>query len=198
LTAEKRTLRAMQAVVAGVPLVSSAWITSCGESNQVVLPDSSMFVRTLPTKSARDDQIMDFGVSAVAAAIRSSGLQLATLHFKVLNDVSVCLCGHFKAAILELLQKAGAEVLTAPETVAKLSADGDTKVVLLCSDDDCDYCEIFVSIKSQGRIDESQVLVVNANWLFDSISCGSVLTAGCYEPKGKQAKELWALTMDTN
>jgi hypothetical protein len=183
----------MQAAMAGVPLVSSAWIASCGESNHFVLPDSSMFVRTLPTKTTREDQIMDFGVSAIAAAIRSLGLQVATLQFKVLNDVSVYLWGRFETTITKLLLEAGAEILTASKIVAKLSADGDPKVVLLCSDNDC---KIPVKVKSQVKMHKSQVQVVNANWLFDSISCGSVLAAGWYEPKGKQAKELWALAMD--
>jgi hypothetical protein len=190
LAAGKRTLIAMQAAMAGIPLVSSAWITSCGESNQVVLPDSSMFVRTLPTKTIREDQIMDFGVSAIAAAIRLSRLQVATPHFKVLDDVSVYLCGRFDTTITKLLREAGAVVLPEPKTVLKLFADGDQKVVLLCSDNDC---KIPARVERQVIIHKSQVQVVNANWLFDSISCGSVLEAGWYEPKGKQAKALWAL-----
>jgi hypothetical protein len=196
LVAGKRTLKAMQATMAGVPLVSPAWITSCGEPNQSVLPNSSMFVRTLPTKITREDQIMDFGVSAIAAAIRSSRVQVASFQFKILNDVSVYLCGSFETTIAKLLREAGAEVLTASATVAaKLSADGNPKVVLLCSDKGC---KIPGSVESQVKIHKSQVQVVNADWLFDSISCGSVLTAGAYEPKGKEAKALWALTMDAN
>jgi hypothetical protein len=197
LVAGKRTLKAMQAGMAGVPLVSPAWITSCVESShQFVLPDSSMFVRTLPTKTTREEQIMAFGVSAIAAAIRSSRVQAATFHFQILNDISVFLCGRFETTIAKLLREAGAEVLTASSTVvAKLSADGDPQVVLLCSDKDC---KIPGSVKSQVQIHKSQVRVVNTDWLFDSISCGSVLAAGAYAPKVKQAKELWALTTDAN
>jgi hypothetical protein len=183
----------MQATRAGVPLISPAWITSFGDSNQFVLPDSSMFVRTLPTKTSRGDEIMDFGVSAIAAAIRSSRAQAPTFQFKVLTDISVYLCGRFETTISKLLREAGAEVLTASKAVAKLSADGDQKVVLLCSDNDC---KIPGSVESKVEIHKSQVQVVNVDWLFDSISCGSVLAASAYAPKVKQAKELWAITMD--
>jgi hypothetical protein len=185
LVAAKRTLIVMQAALAGVPLVSPAWVTSCGKSNQFVLPDSSMYVRTLPTKTTRKSLIMDFGVSAIAATIRSSRLQVATFQFKVLNNVSVYLCGRFETTITTLLGEAGAKVLTASKTVAKLSAGGDPKVVLLCSDNDCKIPE---RVESQVKIHKSQVHVVNTDWLFDSISCGSVLTAGAYEPKGKKDK----------
>jgi hypothetical protein len=196
LVAGKRTLKAMQAGMAGVPLVSPAWVTSCVESHQVVLPDSSMFVRTLPTKTTSEEQIINFGVSAIAAAIRSSRVQAATFQFKILNDVSVFLCGRFETTIAKLLKEAGAEVLTASATlVAKLFADGDPKVVLLCSDEDC---KIPVSVKSQVQIHKSQVRVVNRDWLFDSISCGSALAAGAYAPTFKKAKDLWALTTDAN
>jgi hypothetical protein len=60
-------------------------------------------------------------------------VQLATFQF--VNDVSTYLCGRFETTIAKLLREAGAEVLTASATVvAKLSADGDPKVVLVCSD----------------------------------------------------------------
>jgi hypothetical protein len=185
----------MQATMAGVPLVSPAWITSFGDSNQFVLPDSSVFIRTLPAKTTREDQIMEFGVSAIAAVIHSSRVQEATFQFKILTDISVYLCGRFETTISKLLREAGAEVLTVSKTVAKLSADGNPKVVLLCSDNDC---KIPDSVESKVKIHKSQVQVVNVDWLFDSISCGSVLAAGAYEPNVKQAKELWAITMDAN
>jgi hypothetical protein len=191
LIAGMRTLKAMQAAMAGVPLVSPAWITSFRDSNRFVLPERSMFVRTLPSKTTREDQIMDFGVAAIAAAIRSSRVQEATNQFKILTDVSVYLCGRFETTITKLLREAGAEVLTASKTVAKLSADGDPKLILLCSDNDC---KIPDSVESKVKIHKSQVQVVNVDWLFDSISCGSVLAASAYEPN--QAKELWAITMD--
>jgi hypothetical protein len=193
LTAGMRTLKAMQATTAGVPLVSPAWITSFGDSNRFVLPDRSMFIRTLPSKTTREDQIMDFGVAAITATIRSSIVQGASNHFKILTDVSVYLCGRFENTITKLLREAGAEVLTASKTIAKLSTDGDPKVVLLCSDNDC---KIPDSLESKIKIHKSQVQVVNVDWLFDSISCGSVLQAGAYKPNVKQAKELWAITMD--
>jgi hypothetical protein len=193
LIAGMRTLKAMQATTAGVPIVSPAWIASFRDSNRFVLPDKAMFVRTLPTKTKREDQIMDFGVAAIAAAIRSSIVQEATNQFKILANVSVCLCGRFETAITKLLRDVGAEILTTSKTVAKLSADGDPKVVLLCSDKDC---KIPDSMECKVKIHKSQVQVVNVDWLFDSISCGSVLAAGAYKPNVKQAKELWAITMD--
>jgi hypothetical protein len=57
-------------------------------------------------------------------------------------------------------------------------------------------CKIPGNIKSQVQIHKSQVGVVNRDWLFDSISFGSVLAAGAYAPNFKLAKELWALTAD--
>jgi hypothetical protein len=155
-----------------------------------------MFIRTLPTKTTGEEQIMDFGVSAIAAAIRSSRVQVATFQLKVLDDVSVYLCGRFETTIAKLLREAGAKVLTASATVvAKLSADGDPQVVVLCSDKDC---KIPASVKKAVATHKSQVQVVNADWLFDSISCGSALAAFAYAPKDKQAEELWAFTMDAN
>jgi hypothetical protein len=122
-------------------------------------------------------------------------VQEATFQFKILTDISVSVCGRFETTISKLLREAGAVVLTASKTLSKLSADGDPKVVLLCSDNDC---KIPDSVESRVKIHKSQVQVVNVDWLFDSISCGSVLSAGAYEPKAKQAKELWTITMDAN
>jgi hypothetical protein len=192
LVAGLRTLKAMQGAMTGVPLVSPTWITACGKS--FVLPDSTMFVRTLPTKTTGADTT-DFGVAAIAAAIRSSRMQAATLQYKVFNGVSVYLCGRFDKTIAQLMREAGAEVLTTSSTVVSkvrsLSVDGGPKVILLCSDKDC---KIPTSVAKEIRSNKSQVRVVNVDWLFDSIACGSALAAGAYAPKVKQAKELWDFT----
>jgi hypothetical protein len=134
----------------------------------------------------------------LASAIAAFSVRLVECkkqRFSKFSLISQFALRSFRTTISKLLREVGAEVLTASKTAAKLSADGDPKVVLLCSDNDC---KIPDSVESKVKIHKSQVQVVNVDWLFDSISCGSVLAASAYEPKAKQAKELWAITMDAN
>jgi len=197
--ARTRTVKAMQAALAGVPLVSAAWISSCRQAKALTVPSSSMFIRSLPIKTSDSHANSDYGVACVAATIQRSGTNYCPLrgHF-------VHLCGPFsrqkQADISLLLRQSGAEIVSHPSAVLgkvrALSDDGEGKVVLVC--DDSTNSGISSALERDVKLHKRNVLIATSIWLFDSISCGKALSAGAYKPRSRKAKELWEATKDMN
>ena len=209
LTARSRTLKSMRAALAGIPIVSPSYIYACQEADKVLLPQSSMMIRSLPskTKSIESSCASTYGVAALAVrAHESTGDDL------LLSRKAVLLCGSIAPAkrndIQLLLKEAGAELLSNPTVaVTKLKDMIDQPalekrtetVVLLCDDTNCNTSinVIPVGLYKQAKLaaehNRRVLLVVNSSWLFDSISCGSVLGAEEFEPASPKARELWSL-----
>lgn len=195
-------MKAMQALLAGIPLVSPSWILRCLEQKKVVVPESSMYIRTLPTKIANSDSYK-FGVAFLAAAVDYSS-DFSSI-YAPLRNVNVYLNGFScqnESSFGALLRQAGAdEVIVSKHTaLSKLKAlsnnckpkSSSTKMVILCNDSNVKISE---SLELQVRKQRSKVIVVNAQWMFDSVSCGVALDpAAPYTPKDPKAKELWELT----
>ena len=201
LTAERRSMKAMQASVSGIPIVSPLWIAHCLEQKKFLIPEASMYVRTLPTKTAIDKPFSaDFGVSFLAAAREYS--ELYSLSYSPFQNCSIYLLGFSSkdgASFTSLLRDAGADLITNKQSLlAKLkglSTDGLKKIVVLCAAN----VSITDALEREIVNHSDMVAVVNASWLVDSISCGVALnpTAASYEPQGGKAKELWKITRNT-
>jgi hypothetical protein len=183
----------MQAALLGVPIISPTWITACVESKSFVAPESAMYVRTLPTKTT-GALSPNFGVASIAAQLFMAD------NYCVLPNTAVYLNGHFtqkkKDDIAPLLRAAGAIVLTDATTVLNkvksLATDSDTEnVVFLCGESGS---KLSTALEKEVGQNKGRVRVVTADWLFDSISYGSLLGAGLYEPKDKKLQTLWELT----
>jgi hypothetical protein len=188
-------------VLAGIPIVSSAWIKACLSQQQVAMPLDSMWVRSLPMKSQADNgtAVADFGVAKMA--VNQRGGYLFEQH-------TVHLFGHFgipaKADVLRLLREAGATVSSQVSLALSRLEDIDSSnryLILLCDDgctgnSDILYRQMKAALQKQRSIAcKGSALVVKPQWLFDSIVCGSVLPGDAYAPTkaNGQPHELWRL-----
>lgn len=120
-----------------------------------------------------------------------------------LHNMFVVLCGAFpenKRKNLQLLSKeAGAKVLTSPAAAsAKL---GKARVVFVCDDASSGSVIPTTLLKEAQKVvehDSSAVLVVNPNWVFDSITCAKAMPTDSFAPLNAKAKELWELCQTSN
>ena len=190
-TALTRTMKSMQAALAGVPIVSfSAWIAACFSQQQIAMPDS--YIRTLPSLSGNST---DYGVAYVAAAHASR-----QQHFCPLDQWHVWLCGMSSSSsrrkhsdAVSLLRLAGATILTRPSAaLTQLKKKRPSKVAIVC-----DGGPIPRALRQLPKFDDDDgntLLVVNLAWVFDSVSRGLALPADDYCPdKSASAKALWKL-----
>jgi len=202
LVGQCRTLKAMRSAIAGVPLVSSSWIQACRDANKIVLPSDSMWVRSLPLRSSVEENVAasQYGLSKIAAQATYRANQ-------ILRNTTVQLCGAFsrppKADMHILLREAGATLsLQTTSTVAamkNLDATPDRKLVLIC-DDACTAISEAIQRHVKAALQDDnqqqmkhQVLVVNPQWLFDSIVIGKPMSGRAYPPAKKQPLDLWQL-----
>ena len=207
-----RTLKAMRAAACGVPIVNPKWIHSCLEAKQTVAPLSEMYLRTLPSKTTQ----LNEGTEASATISLGVSLQAAHMQLqaqeKIPNRVStlpfantfVLLHGNFekppKTDVQLLLKDAGAVFLkNTAGAVEMLQSDemAGATVVLLCDDGDNSVPSqlrnaVRQSIETQPK---RRVLVVATAWMFDSVTCGTILQPDLYKPRNQQARALWELSI---
>lgn len=207
---ESRTVKAMRCTLAGIPIVSPEWIVAC--QGKVVVPASTMFIRSLPIKSTfpQAQSMTQFGVAAIAAS---------RVRNKVLSQCTVHLCGEFsrppKSDVEMLLREAGATTSQQVSSInAKLKQVGKasdtakdsptTTLVFLFDDNESDEkCgisgalerELKAALERTSASDASppQVCVVGFQWLFDSVVAGTAMPATFYEPRCSAGKGLWSL-----
>ena len=203
-----RTLKAMRGMLAGVPIVNTAWISASLDKGKAVMPSSEMFIRTVPAKKT-DPRINDSLGAALCAARIQQSRTLPQYNLELpLSNAHVLLCGQYnsaegsprKADVLLLLRESGATILqSAGAAMKKLRTIGDnesSKIVLLC--DECqtnEHCGISdglaKEIMAAFERHHKRVLVVSSAWLFDSISCGGMVPSQLFEPRSPRAKGLW-------
>jgi hypothetical protein len=199
-----RSMKAMQACLDGIPMVSAVWLEECRRSgNQFVLPDSSMYIRSLPTKSNVASRA-DFGVAKLAVSWNRSPEKISTQHLRYtpFRSFIVYLCGFScknESDFSALARQGGVkEVITRPlSALAKLKAMKGTeneKYVILCNESNVAISDALEK-EIRNCHTTKHVAVVNSFWLFDSISCAEALPPTSFKPQGcKIAKELWKLT----
>lgn len=207
-TSRTRTLKAMRAMLAGVPIVSTAWISACLGRGKAVVPSLEMYIRTVPAKNTEPNINDSLGASLCAARIQQASTVPQYKLVLPLSHASVLVCGQYntaegsprKADVQVLLRESGATVLpSAGAAIKKLKTIGDndsSKVVLLC--DECqtnERCGISDSLHKEVmealERDHQRVAVVSSAWLFDSISCGGMISSQLFEPRSPRAKSLW-------
>ena len=168
--------------------MSSSWIAMCRDEQQIVMPLNSMLVRSLPIKTTGRQGFQDYAVAKVAA--RQDGTSILENHM-------VHLIGRFdrppKEDLHALLDDSGATVSSQTSSaiacLQKLNSGSDECLVLLCDDGcaslpDSLYRPMKEKILSstKGNMAKS-LLIVNPQWLFDSVVTGSALEGHCYNPK---------------
>jgi hypothetical protein len=189
LTANKRTIKAMQATLAGVPLVSSSWLQLCQDREALVAPSSTMWIRSLPCSST----YTAYGVARHAAHLHDDSTH------RPLAGLAVHYCGTIprqkEADMTLLLREAGATlILNSGSLHSHLtrSASQRSTVVLVCGGS----VKLGGPLEAKIRQASGAVQLVHSSWVFDCISCGQALGPSAYEPveSGSQARELWKLT----
>lgn len=185
----------MRASLAGIPIVSPAWVQLCAERNAPVLPNAEMLAHSLPTKteSIVTSKESDFGVARMAAGVA----QKAPLP---LHQHCVFFCGDFSGSHRKDLQlmarEAGAKVLSSASAVTPQL--GKSSVVLVCHDAPTGNiipASLVKQVQSLLAEDPSSVLVVNSQWIFESITCAKALPANAFAPGNSKAKALWEASL---
>lgn len=215
---KQRTLKAMRAALAGLPIITPKWASHCIEHERIMSPENSMYIQTLPTKERHFMKIQSTDNSVRDCTAHGGVLAFGALHehaaskkeasYSLLEGLSVNLCGGWKKTssktkdILLLLKEGGATVLSSPNDVMKTLSKGTendrSTLVLLCDSPINSICSTFpknLKESIEGAITEKQtnrtILIVNASWIFDCISCARILGAKHYKPEGSLIKSLW-------
>ncbi len=193
--ASRRTLKAIQCALMGIPLVPLAWLEKCQKDQKIAIPKT--YIRTLPTKigTLKACNHAQNGVARLAAA-RFRQPQNRCLIFQ---NVSVYLCGKYssdkKRDLMNLLEKGNATVATTSrDAIAKLDSVmelsrkaliSNEKFVLLVGD-----CGTPIPQRLEKKIftalEEAKaqsIFVVDSNWVSISIASGSMLPAAIFKPK---------------
>lgn len=180
----------MRSALAGVPMVSPEWIKLLASEEKLVFPPASMIVRALPTKTSSESS--NGGVAQLAAA-PAKGLTL-------LQDLAIFLCGSFpsnqRSDMHVLASTAGAKVLKQPsEVLTRLRQQ--KPLVVLCFNGNISPVSIEKELTASLTENHEACLVVNPNWLFDSIACTKAMPPNNFAPpdysKSRKAHELWRL-----
>lgn len=185
-----RTVKAMRSALAGVPMVSPEWIKVLASKEEVIYPPTSMIVRTLPTKTSQTNN--DGGVAQLAAA-PDKGKAL-------LQDFAIYLCGSFpnnqRIDMQALASTAGAKVLKESSQVLHRLRQ-HKPLVVLCFNGNIIPTLLEKDLTSSLTENQDACLVVNPNWLFDSIACAKAMPPNNFPPpdfpKSRKAYELWRL-----
>ena len=185
--AKSRTLKSMQACLAGIPLVSTSWIDECIKTGSVQEPQAFLIQTLRSETSTGKADILSNGILYLAACLHSQP------SFQLLKNYSVLIGGGFtprqlELDVLSLLRQAGAKILT-PASLKAKSKSSDP-IVLICGDNAGSLPESSMRVLSQHK----NLVVGTHHWWFDSLSAGKLLSTEDYEPNDTRAKAIWELT----
>jgi len=178
VVSKTRTSKVMRSALAGIPIVTPAWMNECLKHSRIVSPAEKLFVNTLPMKRAavvsdndkshKDElQLECFGVAKYAAKIQRAQSE-GIIAKGLLHGVGVMMCGSWKMIptpmkkdLKVLLQEAGATSITSASVMsralANIASDGSEfeRVVFLCDDSECNKsCGI-----SEGLLKEVEAAI---------------------------------------
>lgn len=187
----------MRSSLAGIPIVSPAWIHACVGEQKAVLPYEGLCATGLPTKNEilQSTGESHWGIARMAASLRQGGSL-------PLQDSCLALLGNFseqtRKDLQALAKHGGAKVLTKPDVIfARLSRPYSGRLVVVCHDQASGtlfspvlYSELRMALEA----DPSAVGMVNPQWIFDSIACSRELGTRAFGPKHPEAKKLWELS----
>jgi hypothetical protein len=256
IIAERRSMKAMHASLCGIPIVTPLWIHDCLQQNKCIVPESNMYIRTLPTKT--NIVSSNFGVAYLAATIHSTyrpqkSNRLNKQCYVPLQNAAIAYLVGFSSNdetnFSSLLRRSGvSEVVVNQQTaLSKLKTfcsnavahsrntcntktqlpphqqqqQQQNRFVVICYDtknNNLSWSEAFVRTVREfyavvpPPTQQQRIMFVNVQWLFDSVSCGTLLECNAtasivntanqsqqcyfYQPLDSKAKELWEITMD--
>lgn len=200
-----RTMKVMQATLAGIPILCPLWVKTCLSKGEIIAPTGNMSVRTLPRKQNNKNDGCDdrFGVAKYAASFQK-GMRTNTL----LSEVEVLMCGFvegsMKKDIKGLLQAAGATIISSHSDAYRClsdltSSEVDKTFVFLCDDtptnSSCGISEKLHTLVKNicDDSEDANIMAIHFSWLFDCISCATVMPATSYEPIAPLPKAMWRL-----
>ena len=201
IVSKSRTLKIMRSALYGIPILSPRWMSECIKQKRIVPPSGPMCIRTLPRKTATEnDTDASFGVAKCVAAVCRNQ--------KILRNCSVFLCGQWKSTggqntikdLKVLLEDAGATIMKSVAVASKLLANNESSdnLIFLCDDSHLDEdCGVPENLFQAGK--ECKLLtVVHFHWLFDCVSCAKLVPGEAYEPLAPRTKELWRMNCTSN
>ena len=211
-----RTLKVMRCAIAGIPIVTSDWLRSCRDQNMLVTPSGRMCIRTIPIKNGNEHLLSGdnyknvrghtawLGVAKYAARIQKTH-RFSNLF---LSDALALLCGKWqnkskKRDVLTLLGEAGATIIPSVSGMMEKMRDEDRPIILICDDSTADKeCGITDALDRKAKNGLSadgakhHISVVPTTWLFDCVSCGTMLKVDDYQPSSPRATALWRLSCE--
>ena len=110
-----RTVKIMRAVLAGIPILSPTFVTSCLNKEAFLKPANSHYVQCLPIKVTDSVQHDKFGVLKFGASHQKCPKKSQPLLF---GSSSIYLCGQWKKSsgktkdVQTLLKEGGAKILS--------------------------------------------------------------------------------------
>ncbi len=219
--ASLRTMKVMRSALVCIPIVDVAWCKSCLDKKKLIPPASHHCVTSLPTKNQcfMDMDNLDIGIDLdqkrdFSTAMYGVPSLVAARPSLLFDNVSVFICGsEWKKSptklkdVQLLLREAGGTVLTAASQATKmvngeLESEANDKIIFLCDQSSTDSksgitAALAKSIRERyGKgcnQDGRMILIVNSNWLFDSISCAKQLDSTPFQPCSPLAISLWRL-----
>jgi hypothetical protein len=195
-SSQARTLKSIRASLYGIPIVTPEWISLSLERKEIQVPKGDLCIRTLPCKvdywKIFSETSAQFGVAKYAAHLQQSQGSL-----KPLENIYISICGMAqgpqKSDAQTVIRDSGAKLVSISVMMRQLLAKVSSQIfVFLCSKDSDDG----IAQHHQKIIDAirngSNVLVVGFAWLFDTVSCGTVIKdIRHYCPESSDAKDLW-------
>lgn len=235
LISKLRTMKAMRAALASIPIVSLDWVEECLSKHELVPLTIDVTITALPTKlecHLSESKRMSLGKIRDQATASLGALALALLQPGVYEPYPLILpsilfenkymflCGStWKTSTTKtkdvqlLVREGGGNLIHSAVQAAKFieenlleNTTSSVQVVLLCDESAFDSTDGITACLRDAihkcfalKITQPQnpVLVVNSNWLFDSISCAMCLSHHLYEPSSPTSMSLWKLCSST-
>lgn len=194
-----RTVKVMRASLAGIPIVSPLWLYECESEGTAVSLAPRLLARSLPTKADQSSFYEDsnLGVARMAALLAQNAPLPLDNHF-------IFFCGAFdnshRKDLQLLVREAGAKVLmSVSEVTMKL---GEAKVILVCHDVPTTGTiippSLFAAVRTLLTTSPSiTTMVVNSQWIFESVTCAKVIPSHAFAPVNVKARELWQLGLES-
>ena len=105
--------------------------------------------------------------------------------------------------MLTLLGEAGATIIPSVSGMMEKMRDEDRPIILICDDSTADKeCGITDALDRKAKNGLSadgakhHISVVPTTWLFDCVSCGTMLKVDDYQPSSPRATALWRLSCE--
>ena len=217
-------MKLLEAVLAGMPIVTTQWIDACLSAGKFVMPTKAHCINTVPIKARSDSNEPPLceGENDLAVFKAAASMEMSNKGVNLFGDTNFILVGRWDKNlpgtppaedVEALLKRMGGKVIADPKDAATLiyrrkKGCGDTKniarLVLLCDDTESDAaCGMNGTLhaETQNLIGECGTFVQIAHflWAFDSIVCyRDDLPYNDYPPRAKFLNGLFTVLASLN